>query len=74
MFTEEYQVDFLGEYHKVFDEFRDKFLVGEMVWVFADFMTAQGLSKKFLLYIKYLYNSYLLYHFLPALKQFIISN
>jgi hypothetical protein len=27
----------------VFDEFRQTFFVGEMVWNFADFMTAQGM-------------------------------
>ncbi len=42
MFTEDYQVDFLKEYHKVFDTYRKKYLVGEMVWNFADFMTAQS--------------------------------
>lgn len=42
MFTEEYQVAFLEEYHKEFDRARQQFLVGEMVWNFADFMTIQG--------------------------------
>ena len=42
MFSEEYQVDFLQEYHKVFDNARKNYLVGEMVWNFADFMTVQG--------------------------------
>ena len=41
MFTEEFQTDFLKEYHKVFDRLRQDFLVGEMVWNFADFMTVQ---------------------------------
>ena len=41
-FTEEYQVDFMSEYHNTFDKFRSQFLVGEMVWNFADFMTIQG--------------------------------
>ena len=43
MFTEEYQVDFLREYHKAFDKLMSDFLVGEMVWNFADFMTVQGI-------------------------------
>ena len=41
VFTEEFQNDFLTEYHKVFDKLRTEFLVGEMVWNFADFMTVQ---------------------------------
>jgi beta-glucuronidase len=41
-FTEEVQVEFLNEYHKTFDIYRERFLVGEMVWNFADFMTKQG--------------------------------
>lgn len=41
MFTEEFQVEFLTEYHKVFDSLKKEFLVGEMVWNFADFMTVQ---------------------------------
>ncbi|KAL5017218.1 hypothetical protein ScPMuIL_006807 [Solemya velum] len=45
IFTEEYQVDFMSQYHKVFDEFRKDFLVGEMVWNFADFMTDQQINR-----------------------------
>lgn len=45
LFTEEFQDDFLKEYHKVFDKLRPEFLVGEMVWNFADFMTVQGKIK-----------------------------
>ena len=41
IFTEEYQVDFIKEYHKVFDVLKKDFLVGEMIWNFADFMTDQ---------------------------------
>ena len=40
MFTEDFQVDFMKRYHAVFDELKRDFLVGEMVWNFADFMTA----------------------------------
>ena len=43
VFTEDFQNDFLSEYHKVFDKLRREFLVGEMVWNFADFMTVQGI-------------------------------
>ena len=45
VFTEEYQVEFLTEYHKGFDNLRKKFLVGEMVWNFADFMTTQSIIR-----------------------------
>ncbi|ELU16576.1 hypothetical protein CAPTEDRAFT_225458 [Capitella teleta] len=45
VFTEDYQVQFLEEYHKIFDIYRKKFLVGEMVWNFADFMTVQGVGR-----------------------------
>ena len=42
MFTEEFQVEFMREYFKVFDKLRAEFFVGEMPWNFADFMTKQG--------------------------------
>lgn len=42
MFTEEYQNEFIREYHKAFDVLRSEFFVGEMPWNFADFMTKQG--------------------------------
>ncbi|KAK7087445.1 beta-glucuronidase-like [Littorina saxatilis] len=38
-YTEEYQAEVLSEYHNSFDKYRSQFLVGEMVWNFADFMT-----------------------------------
>lgn len=44
MFTEEYQKLVLQNYHKVFDQKRKEFVVGELIWNFADFMTAQGKS------------------------------
>lgn len=40
-FTEEYQVEVLTQYFSVFDKYRDQFLVGELIWNFADFMTEQ---------------------------------
>ncbi len=40
MFSEEFQVQFLDAYHKVFD--RLPFVIGEHVWNFADFGTKQG--------------------------------
>ncbi|XP_052798227.1 beta-glucuronidase-like isoform X2 [Mya arenaria] len=45
VFTEEYQVEFLREYHAVFDKLRGEFFVGEMPWNFADFMTVQGITR-----------------------------
>ncbi|XP_005091579.1 beta-glucuronidase isoform X2 [Aplysia californica] len=45
MFTEEYQEDFLSEYHQEFDRARKEYLIGEMVWNFADFMTVQGVKR-----------------------------
>ncbi|KAK6967780.1 beta-glucuronidase [Biomphalaria glabrata] len=45
VFTEEYQAEFLQEYHKEFDIARQDFLVGEMVWNFADFMTPDGITR-----------------------------
>ena len=44
VFTEEYQAEFLHEYHTVFDVYRKSFLAGEMVWNFADFMTDESKS------------------------------
>ncbi|GMS89797.1 hypothetical protein PENTCL1PPCAC_11972 [Pristionchus entomophagus] len=45
-FTEEYQVEVLKEHHKAFDRLRnEKRLAGEMVWVFADFMTLQDTTR-----------------------------
>ncbi|KAL4234849.1 hypothetical protein ACF0H5_006490 [Mactra antiquata] len=45
VFTEEYQIEFLQQYHKVFDQLKQEFLVGEMPWNFADFMTVQGITR-----------------------------
>ena len=42
MFTEEYQVESLRQYFPVFDKLKKDFFVGEMIWNFADFATAQG--------------------------------
>ncbi|ESO87621.1 hypothetical protein LOTGIDRAFT_166508 [Lottia gigantea] len=44
-YTEDYQVDVLSQYHQAFDESIGKFLVGELIWNFADFMTAQGSNR-----------------------------
>ncbi|BFZ04365.1 hypothetical protein BsWGS_07404 [Bradybaena similaris] len=45
MFTEEFQVLFLEEYHKVFDKARQHSLIGELVWNFADFTTGPGTTR-----------------------------
>ncbi|RCW44483.1 glycosyl hydrolase family 2 [Halopolyspora algeriensis] len=41
--TEEYQVELLEMYHRVFD--RNDAVVGEQVWNFADFATAAGFAR-----------------------------
>lgn len=42
-FSEEYHVEVLKKTHEAFDELRkNKMIAGEMIWNFADFMTAQG--------------------------------
>lgn len=42
MFTEEYQQALLREYHSVLDKKRKEYVIGELIWNFADFMTNQG--------------------------------
>ncbi|XP_063225290.1 beta-glucuronidase isoform X2 [Bacillus rossius redtenbacheri] len=46
IWSEEYQVEVLSEHFRAFDELRGKgFFVGEMVWNFADFNTAQTYTR-----------------------------
>ncbi|XP_068186609.1 beta-glucuronidase [Antennarius striatus] len=45
MFTEEYQKAVLMKYHQVFDQKRKEYVIGELIWNFADFMTAQGITR-----------------------------
>ncbi|KAM9320081.1 beta-glucuronidase [Gastrophryne carolinensis] len=45
MFTEEYQEMVLRNYHAVFDQKRKSFVIGELIWNFADFMTAQDVHR-----------------------------
>uniref|UniRef100_A0A8C1WPF0 Glucuronidase, beta n=1 Tax=Cyprinus carpio TaxID=7962 RepID=A0A8C1WPF0_CYPCA len=45
MFTEEYQKTVLQNYHNVFDQKRKEFVIGELIWNFADFMTAQTITR-----------------------------
>lgn len=45
-YTEQYQADLIQETVKVLEELRKQGqLTGEMLWNFADFMTAQGVTK-----------------------------
>ncbi|GAA0181392.1 beta-glucuronidase [Clostridium sediminicola] len=39
-FSEEYQINFLEAYHKMFDSYEN--VIGEHVWNFADFQTTEG--------------------------------
>jgi len=43
MWTEEYQIQFLELYHRIFDSYES--VVGEHVWNFADFATEQGFKR-----------------------------
>ena len=45
MYTEDYQADLLTAYFPVFDEYRKKFFIGELIWNFADFQTDQSSSR-----------------------------
>uniref|UniRef100_A0A8P4G9M6 Beta-glucuronidase n=1 Tax=Dicentrarchus labrax TaxID=13489 RepID=A0A8P4G9M6_DICLA len=45
MFTEEYQKVVLQSYHNVFDQKRKQYVIGELIWNFADFMTVQGILR-----------------------------
>jgi len=42
MFSASFQVQFIQQYHSTFDLFRQSFLVGELIWNFADFATGQS--------------------------------
>ena len=43
VWSEEFQVEYLDTYHRVFD--RIDAVIGEHVWNFADFDTATGLTR-----------------------------
>uniref|UniRef100_H3BHV9 Beta-glucuronidase n=2 Tax=Latimeria chalumnae TaxID=7897 RepID=H3BHV9_LATCH len=45
MFTEEYQKAVLQNYHAIFDKKMKQNLIGELIWNFADFMTAQSITR-----------------------------
>jgi hypothetical protein len=43
MWSEEYQVEYLSQHFRAFDNLRkNSFWVGEMIWNFADFNTAES--------------------------------
>jgi hypothetical protein len=45
-FAEDYQADFLTQYHAMFDQMRAAgYLQGEMIWNFADFATGQSIYR-----------------------------
>lgn len=49
MFSEDYQSELLIKHHRAFDQLRSQgWFIGEHIWNFADFMTAQG---RFYIYI-----------------------
>ena len=43
LFTEEYQMAFMKTYGEVFDSL--SYIMGEHVWVFADFATAENVKR-----------------------------
>lgn len=43
LFTEEYQMAFMKAYGEVFDSL--SYIMGEHVWVFADFATAENVKR-----------------------------
>ncbi|XP_069470971.1 beta-glucuronidase [Ambystoma mexicanum] len=45
MFTEEYQNIVLKQYHSMFDQKRKQYVIGELIWNFADFMTVQQTTR-----------------------------
>uniref|UniRef100_A0A8D0CSV2 Beta-glucuronidase n=1 Tax=Sander lucioperca TaxID=283035 RepID=A0A8D0CSV2_SANLU len=45
MFSEEYQKAVLQSYHNVLDQKRKQYVIGELIWNFADFMTVQGITR-----------------------------
>lgn len=49
----------LESYHRVFDDLRKNFLVGEMVWNFADFMTDYGSYLTFFSLYSNVLNAYI---------------
>jgi beta-glucuronidase len=53
IWSEEYQVKLLSKHFEAFDQLRNEngsFFIGEMIWNFADFNTAQSKFWKSFLY------------------------
>jgi len=47
VWSEEYQVEIMARHFEAFDKLRTQgFFVGEMIWNFADFKTAQSKYKQ----------------------------
>mmetsp|Transcript_15107 Transcript_15107/g.32091 ORF Transcript_15107/g.32091 Transcript_15107/m.32091 type:complete len:714 (+) Transcript_15107:902-3043(+) len=45
-FTEEFQSEYISKYFSTFDKLRSvRVFIGEQVWTFSDFMTAQGVTR-----------------------------
>jgi len=61
MFTEDYQVEAIKKYFPAFDQYKKLFFIGEMIWNFADFATAQ--SNYFYALPIILSLSYIFYYF-----------
>ncbi|XP_020659614.3 beta-glucuronidase isoform X1 [Pogona vitticeps] len=45
MFSEEYQSAMLKQYHAVLDRKRTEYVIGELIWNFADFMTGEAVTR-----------------------------
>ncbi|XP_074869413.1 beta-glucuronidase [Carettochelys insculpta] len=45
MFSEEYHTAVLKEYHSILDKKRKEYVIGELIWNFADFMTDQATTR-----------------------------
>lgn len=43
MWSQEYQIEYLDMCHRVFDSY--DFISGELVWIFADFQTTEGIMR-----------------------------
>lgn len=69
MFSEEYQNIVLRSYHDVLDQKRKQYVIGELIWNFADFMTVQGNEVTICLRTKNAQLQLLLSCFLASLHQ-----
>lgn len=69
MFSEEYQNIVLRSYHDVLDQKRKQYVIGELIWNFADFMTVQGNEVTICIRTKNAQLQLLLPSFLASLHQ-----